>query len=83
MRTYPEIESWDEFYPSEVYLSMDISDEDADMLETIKKLNIGTKIYIALSSDETLIYKKIGQPKDLDTMYDDLILLGHVKMATP
>lgn len=83
MRTYPEIESWDEFYPSEVYLIQEITDEDADMLETIKKVNIGATIHIALSEDETLIYKKVGATKDLDTMYENLVLLGHVKMATP
>ena len=83
MLTYPDIESWDEFYPSEVYIIMEITDEDADMLAVIKKANLGTKIYIGMSADETLVYKKVGQVKDLDTMYDNLVLLEHVKMATP
>ena len=78
MLAYPEIESWNEFYPSEIFLRMTIADDDNAVVETFKKANVGAKIYLALTEAETLIYKKVGEFENQNDMYSNLILLGHV-----
>lgn len=80
MLAYPEIESWNEFYPSEIFLRMSIADDDNIVVETFKKAKVGAKIYFALSDDETLIYKKVGEFETQEEMYSNLVLLGDITM---
>ena len=75
MLVYPEIESWDEFYPREIFIRNEPTD---DMFSVIKRVNIGTTIYSANSVTETQIYKKIGKIEAAPDMESSLILIGHV-----
>ena len=80
MRVYPEIESWNEFYPSEIFIIMADNDTDEDTLAVLKIANIGTTIYIATSL-ETSIYKKVGDIEAMSDFGSSMLLVGFVMPA--
>lgn len=80
MIVYPEIESWNEFYPSEIFIRHEPND---DMFSVIKMANIGTTIYSGTSTTATQIYKKIGNIVSLDDMDSNLILLRYISISKP
>ena len=79
MTIYPEIESWDEFYPSEIFMLMGETETSEDALPVFKIANIGTTIYLGRSANETMVYKKIGDIEALPDMESSLIYVGHVR----
>lgn len=76
MHVYPEIESWNEFYPSEIFIKLGDNEKIPDTIPVLKIANIGTKIYIGTPTDETIIYKKIGVIEDLPDVNLSLIIVG-------
>ena len=78
MLVYPEIESWDEFYPSEIFIR---NEPTEDVFSVIKRANIGTTIYSGTSSTATQIYKKIGKIEATSDMDSSLILIRHVTVG--
>ena len=81
MLVYPEIESWDEFYPSEIFIIMGETDTNEDLLRVIKMTNIGTTINLSKSPTITTTYKKIGVVETMDDLYKRLILLANISMG--
>ena len=81
MLVYPEIESWDEFYPSEIFILMDETDTTEDLLRVIKITNIGTTINLSKSRTSTTTYKKIGVVETMDDLNKCLILLANISMG--
>ena len=75
MLVYPEIESWNKFYPSEIFIR---NEPTEDVFSVIKMANIGTTIYSGTSTTATQIYKKIGKIEVISDMDSSLILIGHV-----
>lgn len=78
MLVYPEIESWDEFYPSEIFIR---NEPTEDVFSVIKKANIGATIYSGNSSNSTQIYKKIGKIEAIPDLDSSLILIGYVTVG--
>lgn len=81
MLVYPEIESWDEFYPSEIFILMGETDTNEDLLRVIKMTNIGTTINLSKSPTITTTYKKIGVVETMDDLNKRLILLANISMG--
>lgn len=80
MVVYPEIESWNEFYPSEIFIRMAEADTNEDMVRVFKLAKIGTTIYLGKGSqNDTIIYKKIGDIEDELGLSSNTIFIGHVK----
>ena len=77
MTVYPEIESWDEFYPSEIFVFLGENETPMDAESVLKKANIGATIYLASNPLSTIILKKVGESNGifLDKA-SNLILLG-------
>ena len=85
MRVYPELESWDEFYPNEIFIRMDGTEGDDDVSSVIKKAHIGSTIYIGAlfgEAGETTTYKKVGDFDDLSDPFQSLLILGYVTNQT-
>ena len=78
MLVYPEVESWNEFYPSEIFIR---NEPTEDVFSVIKMANIGTTIYSGNSSTATQIYKKIGKIEAISDMDSSLILIGYVHIG--
>ena len=78
MLVYPEIESWNEFYPSEIFIR---NEPTEDVFSVIKMANIGTTIYSGTSLTATQIYKKIGKIEAGPDMESSLILIGNVTVG--
>lgn len=83
MVVYPEIESWGEFYPSEIFIRMVDTDTTDNLLTVLKKANIGTTINVGKSAMQTETYKKIGDIVSLGDMDSNLILLRRVVVQKP
>lgn len=80
MIVYPEIESWNKFYPREIFIRHETND---DIFSVIKMANIGTTIYSGSSMTATQIYKKIGEIEAVPDMDSNLILIGYVNLMPP
>lgn len=78
MVVYPEIESWNEFYPSEIFIRMGENETSEDVFPVFKIAKIGTTINLGRSSNDTMVYKKIGDIEGLPDMDSSLITVGHV-----
>lgn len=78
MRVYPEIESWNEFYPSEIFIRLGGNETPDDAFPVIKMANIGTTVYLGTSVSSTNIYKKIGKVENISDMSLSTILVGQV-----
>ena len=79
MIVYPKIESWDEFYPSEIFIRMGDNEIINDAFPMFKIANIGTTFYLGVSSNETIVYKKIEDIEDLPDMKSSIIIVGHFR----
>ena len=78
MLVYPEIESWDEFYPSEIFIRHELTE---DIFSVVKMANIGATIYSGNSLNATQIYKKIGKIEAMPDLDSSLILIGYVTVG--
>ena len=83
MRVYPEIESWNEFYPNEIFIRMGETETAMDAFPVYKIANIGTTIYLGLSTTETMVYKKIGKIEATSDIASGMILIGDVTVSKP
>ena len=77
MLVYPEIESWNEFYPSEIFMLMGENETSEAAFPVFKIAKIGTTIYLGRSANETMVYKKIGDIEALPDIDSSLIYIGH------
>lgn len=78
MVVYPEIESWNEYYPSEIFIRLGENETMADVIPIVKMANIGTTLYIGMAPNETLISKKIGDMEDLPDSNSSMLMIGYV-----
>lgn len=83
MVVYPDIESWNKFYPSEIFILLGDNETTEDALPALKIANIGTTIYLGVSATETYISKKIKDIEDLLDINSSMINIGHVNSARP
>ena len=68
MLVYPEIESWNKFYPSEIFIRHEPTE---NIFSAIKMANIGTTINLHSPASGTSVYKKIG----------DIVSVGDLDLA--
>ena len=81
MIVYPNPDSWDEFYPSEIFIAMGDEELEASM-PFLKKANIGTTIALGEAINRTTIFKKVGEIGDLGDINKSLVLVGYVAQNT-
>lgn len=82
MVVYPEIESWNEFYPSEIFIRLGENESTLDALPAIKIAHIGTTIYFSSKPNNTTTYKKIGVIETVDDLNKNAILLANINIST-
>ena len=75
MYIYPEMESWDEFYPSEIFISYKETD---DITIPLKRANIGAKLYLGVGMQQTDILKKVAEVNDEGDPFAGFISLGTI-----
>lgn len=81
MVVYPEIESWNEFYPSEIFIRMVEGNTNEDLFRVIKMANIGTTITISESSSSSTTYKKISAVETAGDFNKSLIPLAQISLS--
>ena len=84
MTVYPEIESWDEFYPSEIFIIQNDTESDEELFPLFKKANIGSTFYVGVSANGspagTTIYKKIGDIESPSDVYLNFLIVGNIAL---
>lgn len=76
MHVYPNPDSWDEFYPSEIFIGLGDEEGSADTLPVIKKANIGATIVIGEQGVSSFTYKKVGEIEAIADTTVALVLLN-------
>lgn len=76
MKVYPEIESWNEFYPSEIFIMMEQNELIGEAFLPIKMVNIGATINLHRPDGATVVYKKIGDIVSVDDLDLELFPLS-------
>ena len=82
MRIYPEIESWNEFYPNEIFINLSSDETEEDIISVANKANLGATLYVGLTSDATVILKKIDKVENFDDYTNNLLMIGFVSSPT-
>ena len=83
MIVYPNPDSWDEFYPSEIFIAVSASDPRDIYLPILKKANIGATIALGEGMTRTTTYKKVGDIEALVDMDTSLVLLSTAEISQP
>ena len=78
MHVYPDPESWNEFYPNEIFILSDGTEGDYDVVNVIKKARIGSTIYTGALNGDTTTYKKVGDFEDVSEVFQSLLMVGYV-----
>lgn len=83
MRVYPELASWDEFYPSEIFIALGATDDDNTFFPILKEANIGATVIIGETNPRTksTTYKKVGVIEAIADIPTSMVLLGQVELS--
>lgn len=79
MHVYPNPDSWDEFYPSDIFVALGTGETLNNVMNVFVKANIGATIVMDKNGNETLAYKKVGDIEALADLSSSLILLSATK----
>lgn len=84
MQVYPELASWDEFYPNEIFIALGPTDEEDVFFPILKKANIGATIIIGETNPRTksTTYKKVGGIEAIADIPTSMVLLGQVELSS-
>lgn len=77
MKVYPNPDSWDEFYPTEIFIGLADTDTQLEYIPIIKKANIGATIVFGSNTASTT-YKKVGDIKAIADIATSLVILNAV-----
>lgn len=81
MIVYPNPASWDEFYPSEIFIAASEAEEE-DALYVIQKANVGATIALGKGQKGTMIFKKVGDFENVHDFSSALVLVGYVTQGS-
>lgn len=76
MIVYPNPDSWDEFYPSEIFIALGEGEDISAVINEFVKANIGATIIIGERATKSQTYKKVGEIESFADMVSNLVLLG-------
>lgn len=76
MIVYPNPDSWDEFYPSEIFIALDTDEDISTAINAFVKVNIGANILIGENATISQTYKKVGEIESVADMSSNLVLLS-------
>lgn len=76
MHVYPNPDSWDEFYPSEIFIALAKGESQSDLVSMLAKAQIGANIVVGTGASSSITYKKVGEIAVLADVGTSLIFLG-------
>ncbi len=75
MVVYPNPDSWDEFYPSEIFIALGEGEDISAAINEFVKANIGATILIGNNATKSQTYKKVGEIESLAGIVSNVVLL--------
>lgn len=79
---YPNPDSWDEFYPSDIFIALGAGEDISAAINALVNANIGANILIGENAFKSRTYKKVGEIETVADINTSLVLLGRVTMST-
>ena len=76
MTVYPNPDSWDEFYPSDIFIAMVEGEDISTAINEIVKANIGANILLCENATKSQTYKKVGEIESVVDIPLNLVLLS-------
>lgn len=76
MHVYPNPDSWDEFYPSDIFIALGANETLDDAINVFVKANIGATILMGKNGTQSQTYKKVGEIESLADMPSNVVLLS-------
>lgn len=76
MIVYPNPDSWDEFYPSDIFIALGAGEDISAAINAIVNANIGANILIGENATKSQTYKKVGEIVSIADMSSNLVLLS-------
>ena len=82
MVVYPNQDSWNEFYPNEIFVQMGENTTTEDFFSLCKKAKVGSTIYVGNvegAVHSTSVFKKVG---DFEAVFDgplNMVLVGYFR----
>lgn len=76
MIVYPNPDSWDEFYQSDIFIALGTGEDISTAINEFVKANIGANILIGENATKSQTYKKVGEIESVADMLSNLVLLG-------
>lgn len=83
MHVYPNPDSWDEFYPSEIFIALGTDETLNAAINAFVNANIGATIVIGTNGTESQTYKKTGEIESLADMPLNVVLLSTADSGGP
>ena len=76
MIVYPNPDSWNEFYPSEIFVALDEGETQSSAVSVFVKAKIGATIVIGRAATASTTYKKVREIAGLDDVETGLVVLS-------
>lgn len=76
MIVYPNPDSWDEFYPTDIFIALGAGEDISAAINAIVNANIGANILIGENATKSQTYKKVGEIVSIADMSSNLVLLS-------
>lgn len=76
MHVYPNPDSWDEFYPNDIFIALGVGEAINTVIGALVKANIGATIVISKEATQSQAYKKVGEIESLADISKSLVLLS-------
>jgi hypothetical protein len=75
---YPNPDSWNEFYPSEIFVALEQRETQSSAVSVFVKAKIGATIVVGTAATSSTTYKKVREIADLDDIETGLVVLSRV-----
>lgn len=81
MIVYPNQASWNEFYPSKIFIAASEAEQEL-AIGVIQKANVGATIALGIGTKRTMIVKKVGDFENVQDFNSALVLVGYVSQGS-
>lgn len=76
MIVYPNPDSWNEFYPSEIFVALEEGETQSSAVSVFVKAKIGATIVVSTAATSSTTYKKVREIADLNDIETGLVVLS-------
>lgn len=76
MIVYPNPDSWNKFYPGEIFVALEGGETQGSAISVFVKAKIGTTIVVGTAATSSTTYKKVREIAGMDDVETGLVVLS-------